>query len=96
MDDRRKAYEEKFDAQLDEWAAQIRLFKAKAASAKAEAKVEYYRTIDALQAKQSEASSKLRELKSAGDEAWEDFRKGAEKAWEDMLSAYNDARSRFK
>jgi len=96
MENKRRAYEEKLDAQLAELAAQIRLFKAKAATSKAEAKVEYYRAIDALQLKQSEASAKLRQMKSAGNEAWDDFKSGAEKAWEDMMKAYDDARSRFK
>ena len=74
MKDKRKAYEEKLDAQLDEWKAQIDLLKAKADTAKAEAKTEYYKTIEALQRKQNDAKAKLRELKTAGDEAWEDLK----------------------
>ena len=41
MMDKRKAYEEKFDAQLKEWSAEIALLNAKADKAKAEAKIEY-------------------------------------------------------
>jgi predicted ATP-binding protein involved in virulence len=96
MDNRRKAYEEKIDAQLKEWNAQIDLLKAKADKAKAEAKIDYYKTIDALQHKQEEARTKLKELKTAGDEAWEDVKKGAEKAWAEIRIAYKDATSRFK
>lgn len=44
--DKRKAYEEKCDAQLQEWNAQIDLLKARADKAKAEAKIEYYKTIE--------------------------------------------------
>ncbi|MCK9419993.1 MAG: coiled coil domain-containing protein [Nitrospirae bacterium] len=96
MKDRRKGYEEKLDAQVKEWSAQIELLKAKADKAKAEAKIEYYKAIDALQDKQNEAKVKLRELKAAGDEAWEDLKAGAEKAWDDVKTAYHDASSRFK
>jgi predicted ATP-binding protein involved in virulence len=96
MDNRRKAYEEKIDAQLKEWNAQIDLLKAKADKAKTEAKIDYYKTIEALQHKQEEARIKLKELKAAGDEAWEDVKKGAEKAWAEIKTAYNDAASRFK
>jgi predicted ATP-binding protein involved in virulence len=96
MDNRRKAYEEKIDAQLKEWNAQIDLLKAKADKAKTEAKIDYYKTIDALQHKQEEARTKLKELKAAGDEAWEDVKKGAEKAWAEIKTAYKDAASRFK
>lgn len=96
MKDKRKAYEEKLDAQLEEWDAQIALFKARADKSKAEAKIEYYKTIEALQHKQDEARKKLNELKTAGDEAWEDLRTGAEKAWDEIKAAFHSAASKFK
>jgi multidrug resistance efflux pump len=92
MTDKRKAYEEKFDAQLKEWSAEIALLKAKADKAKAEAKIEYYKTIETLQGKQDGASTKLQELRAAGDDAWEDIKTGAENVW----TAFNSAASRFK
>lgn len=82
MRDKRKAYEEKLDAQLDEWKEQIDLH---------EAKLEYYKTIDALQHKQDDVRTKLHELKTAGDEAWEDLKIGAGKAWAEV-----EATSKFK
>ncbi|MHB8882816.1 MAG: sll1863 family stress response protein [Thermodesulfovibrionales bacterium] len=96
MTDKRKAYEEKLDAQIEEWNAQIALFKARADKAKAEAKIEYYKTIEALQQKQNEARAKLQELKTAGDEAWEDLKTGAEKAWDEVKTAFHSASSKFK
>jgi hypothetical protein len=96
MKDKRKAYEEKLDAQLKEWSAQIALLKAKADNAKADAKIEYHKTIDALQRKQNEAKTKLQELKTAGDEAWEELKAGAEKAWAEVKTAFHHASSRFK
>jgi len=96
MKDKRKAYEEKVDAQLEEWSAQIALLKARADKARAEAKIEYYKTIEALQHRQDEARTKLDELKTAGDEAWEDLRTGAEKAWTEVKAAFHDAVSKFK
>ena len=96
MEDKRKAYEEKLAAQLKEWNAQVALFKARAENAKADAKVDYYKTIEALENKQDKAKTKLQELKAAGDEAWEAVKTGAEKAWADVMTAYNDAVSKFK
>ena len=96
MNDKRKAYEEKIDAQLEEWNAQIALFKAKADKGKAEAKMEYYKTIEALQHRQDEARTKLHELKTAGDETWEDLKTGAEKAWAEVKAALHSAASKFK
>ena len=94
--DKRKAYEEKFDAQLQEWNAQIALLKAKADKAKAEAKIEYYKTIESLQHKRDTARAKLEELRSAGDGAWEDLKTGAEKAWAEVKTAFHDAVAKFK
>jgi hypothetical protein len=96
MKDKRKAYEEKIDAQLEEWNAQIALLKARADKAKTGAKIEYYKTIEVLQRRQDEAGTKLHELKTSGDEAWEDLKTGAEKAWAEVKTAFHDAASKFK
>jgi hypothetical protein len=96
MKDRRKAYEEKLDAQLQEWNAQIALLRARADKAKAGAKLEYHKTIEALQRRQDEAGAKLHKLKNAGDEAWEDMKTGAEKAWDEVKAAFHAAMSKFK
>lgn len=96
MMEKRKAYEEKLDAQLEEWSAQLALLKARADKGKAEVKIEYYKTIEALQHKQDEARTKLHELKSAGDEAWEDLKTGAENAWAEVRAAFRGAASKFK
>jgi len=96
MKDKRKAYEEKLEAQFEEWNAQIALLKAKADKAKADAKIEYYKNIEALEHKQEVAGTRLRELKTAGDEAWEDVKTGAEKAWDEVKAAYHSAASKFK
>jgi multidrug resistance efflux pump len=96
MKEKRKVYEEKLDAQLKEWSAQIVLLKAKADNAKAEAKIEYHKTIETLQKKQNDARTKLQELKAAGDEAWGDIKAGAEKVWAEAKAAYHEASSRFK
>jgi len=96
MTDKRKAYEEKFDAQLKERSAEIALLKAKADKARAEAKIEYYKTIETLQGKQNMARTTLQELRAAGDDAWEDLKTGAENVWTEVKSAFNSAASKFK
>jgi hypothetical protein len=96
LKDKRKAYEEKLDAELEEWNAQIALLKARADKARAGAKIEYYKTIEALQHRRDEARTKLDGLKTAGDEAWEDLKTGAEKAWNEVKTAFHIAASKFK
>lgn len=96
MNDKRKAYEEKLDAQFEEWNAQIALLKAKADKAKTDARLQYYKNIEALEDKQKEAGSRLQELKASGGEAWEELKTGAEKAWDEVKAAYHNAASKFK
>ena len=96
MIDKRKAYEEKHAAQLEEWSAQLALYKARADKAKASAKIEYCKTTETLQVKHNEAMKKLHSLKVASDESWEDIKAGAENTWTEVKSAFHNAASRFK
>ena len=96
MTDKRNAYVEKFDGQLKEWSAEIALFKAKADKAKAEAKIDYYKTIENLEDRLYAARTKLQELRTAGDDAWEDVKAGAENVWTEIKAVFQNAASRFK
>ncbi|EQB34400.1 hypothetical protein M947_10995 [Sulfurimonas hongkongensis] len=92
----KEAYEQKLQAQLDEWNAEIDKLKAKANGADADRKIEYEKKIDELQSMQETASKKLNELKDASDDAWKDLKAGIESAWDSMDSALKSATSRFK
>lgn len=94
--DKRKAYQEKVDAQLKEWSAKIDLLKAKVEKAKVEAKIKYYEKIEDLRAKQEVLKQKLQDLKGSGDEAWEELKTGVDKALDDLKDVINRAISRFK
>ncbi|MCF6147814.1 MAG: coiled coil domain-containing protein [Candidatus Kuenenia sp.] len=93
---KRKAYEEKLDAQLREWRSKIENLKAKADKADAEAKIEYYRNIDSLKNDYNALQAKLLQLKSAADESWEDIKAGSETAWEELKTAFSNAMAKFK
>jgi hypothetical protein len=94
--EKRKAYQEKLEVQLEEWNAQLTLFISKAEKARAEGKFEYDKIIGVLQQKLGEMRIKLRELKSSSDEAWEELKTGAEQAWADLKIAFDKAASKFK
>ena len=94
--DERKAYEEKLDAQLKEWSAQIALLRAKADKAKTEVKVEYYKIIETLQGKQETARMKLEELRTAGDDRWEDYKTDGEETWAEIKAAFQEAVSKLE
>jgi hypothetical protein len=90
------AYEQKLQAQLDEWSAEIEKLKAKADNAEADTQLEYYKQIEKIRSMQESASNKLVELKDAGDDAWEDLKAGLDSAWDSLGSAVKSAASRFK
>lgn len=93
---KRQAYEEKFKAQLDELNAKIDVLKAKAKQAEASAKADYHATIEDLLKKREKAQGKLKELRDAGDDAWEDMKQGVEESWTAFTAAVKSAASRFQ
>ena len=84
----RKVYESTLDAQLAQWKADIDVLKAKTRRAEVDAMVNYDKAIDALQHKHDEASKRLRNLKLAGDEAWESAKVGTEKTWHEFKALF--------
>jgi hypothetical protein len=96
MNEKRRAFYESFDAQLEEWGTQIAHLKARGIAVKTEFIIDYSDTLDALQLKRNEGWAKLKELKAAGDEAWEDLEKGMEKILTEGKTAFHEAVSRFK
>ena len=90
------SYQQKLQAQLDEWSAEIDILKARADKADADVKLEYYEQIERLREKQNTAKDKLTELIAASDDAWEDLKAGAESAWLTLGDAVSNATSRFK
>jgi len=96
MIEKRKAYQEKLEVQLQEWNTQIALFISKAEKARTDGKFEYSKIIEVLQQKQDEMRTKLQELKSSSDEVWEELKAGAEQAWTDLKIVFDKAASKFK
>lgn len=92
----KEAYEQKLQAKLDEWSADIDKLKAKADSAEADLQLEYYKKIEELRSMQETAADKLIELKDAGDDTWEDIKAGVESTWDSLGNALNSFASRFK
>jgi DNA repair protein RadC len=88
----KEAYQERIEAQLREWNARINELKARAAIAKADAKIDLYNRIDILRAKLEAAQAKLQELKQIGAEKWDEIRLALDKdmdylktTWESSL-----------
>jgi uncharacterized coiled-coil DUF342 family protein len=96
MTTKKEAYEQKMQAQLDEWNAEIDKLRAKADKAGADTKLEYNKKIEELRSMQKTAVGKLGEIKGASDDAWDELRAGANEAWDSLDKAFKNAASKFK
>ncbi len=84
------------EARLRELGLEIDLLAAKAAEAKADAKIEYAKTLRRLRAKQDVVATRLEELTKASEEAWEELRAGVNGAMKDLERAVDKALSSFE
>lgn len=91
----KNAYEQKLQAQLKIWQAEIDKLRAQADKASADARLQYDKQVDELVTYQKKGKEKLRELQDANEHAWADMRHGMERAWDDMSKAWKDAMSRY-
>jgi hypothetical protein len=89
--DKRTKYVEKLSARIVEWDAQIDLLREKAENASPEVKFEYSKTIADLQLKRDEAAEKLQRIPTAGDDEWEEIKKGTEQILDEIGTALSDA-----
>lgn len=85
--DEKQAYQQKLDAKLDEWKAEIDKLRAKADGASADAKLQYDSQIEDLKKRRDEMEQQLEKLRNANA--------GADKAWDTMSDAMKDAWRRF-
>lgn len=89
-------YRQRYQAQLDEWHADIAKLRARVAMAKADAQIAMNKEIAALERRLENYQSKLAELAVAREDAWDSVKSEVESAWDAMTSAVSDAVSKFK
>ena len=92
----KELYEQKKQAQLDEWTADIVKLKAKASMATADAQLKINEHIRELEAEFGETKSQLSQLKESAEDTYESMKTGVESAWDKLASAFDDAKSKFK
>src|ERR1700733_14255402 len=80
----RKAYADKFEAQLKSLTANLDKLKAQAQGASADLRIKFNKQIEDFQAKQQAARAKFEEFKSASADRVEALKGGLEKAWNDL------------
>ena len=92
----KELYRQKYQAQLDEWKADVDKLRARAAGARADAQIEMNKHVRELETRMHEASAKLSELAAAGEETWDSARKKVETTWEALKAGVGAAAAKFK
>ncbi|MEL0028922.1 MAG: hypothetical protein VW625_09745 [Perlucidibaca sp.] len=90
------AYQQKLQAQLNEWKAQADGLKAKAEGASADLKIEIHAQLDKLKGMQAEAQGKFDELRNAGEEKIGELKGAVEGLVSQASDTLKSLTSRFK
>ncbi len=89
------AYRDKMNAQLDEWGAEIDKMKARADKTAADERIDHYREIEGWEKSRDDARTKLSDLDTKAEDAWEDVKNGVENSWNDLKHGFNKLTNRF-
>ncbi len=92
----KELYQQKKQAQLDEWRAEIEKFKAMASRASAEGKLELNNQIKKMEGKFEEGKARLAEIAKSGDEAWNSIKEGLDTSWSSLKDSFSEAKSKFE
>lgn len=92
----KELYQQKMQARLDEWKAEVDKLKAKASGASADVQLDMNKQIKVLERSIEEGKAKLSELAEASEDAWGSIKDGVESAWDSLKSAATDAAGKFK
>ena len=92
----KELFQQKKQAQLDEWKADLDKLKAKASMASADIQIRINEQIKTLEDKFNDGDSMLSKLKESDEETYESMKTGVESAWDKIASIFNDVKEKFK
>lgn len=96
MENKRKAYVKKLEAELKKWGVNIETFRKQATKTKSSAKTAVQKHVHVLRAKQKRVQEKIGQLRISSDSAWTDLKSGAEKALGELRTSVRRAVAKFK
>ena len=92
----KELYQQKKQAQLDEWKADVNKLKAKASGASVDTQLGLKKQVEVLEGKVEEGKVRLAEIADASEEAWKSIKVSVDSSWNSMTSAFSDAAAKFK
>jgi small-conductance mechanosensitive channel len=81
--------------QLAEWAEEVGKLVARAEKVPGDLRAEYDKQVEDLKQRRKLLEGRLKELRAAGPQAWEDVKRGFDQAAEEMRRSLSNAFSRF-
>lgn len=93
---KKEAYKQKIEAELELAQAKLAEYKARVKSAVADARIQYIKHVEEIEHGLNAAEAKIKELNEAREDKWEHLKEGAENVWERLRCALRDAAAKFK
>ena len=86
---------EQLKSQSDVWQAQAKDYQARMEQAGEQARAEYKKAMEQMEAKIQEATKLAEQVRSANEAAWKDMVSASQKAFAELQRGWADAVSRF-
>lgn len=87
LSDTTSAYQQKIEAKLEQYQANINKFRAKAKEVAADSKLEYNQQLETMEKAMDKAKGILNEVKEKGEEATEDLKQRMMQAMDELQSS---------
>jgi hypothetical protein len=84
------------ESQIKKWDAEVDSLNTKGKQLSAEARIRYDTQVKAMRASRDLAFSKLQEVRTANESAWQHMQSGVDAAWASMKNGFDNAVSQFK
>jgi len=91
----KEAYQQKIEARIAEWNAEMDKLRAQAKGLAAEGRIEAESRLQDLTIKKEAAEAKLAELRNAGGDAWQELKSGIDRAVRELDESVKRAASKF-
>ena len=83
-------------SEIDKWDVEVDNLNAKGQQMSADARAAYETQVKAMRADRDLACSKLQEIRTANESAWQQMQAGMDAAWTSMKNALDKASAQFK
>jgi len=85
------AYLDKMKAEVDQWKAEMAKLRAQVDQAEAERRIETKDAIENAEVKIRELEGRMRKIKNANEEAWDEIKESVQSAYDKVRKAVSDA-----